>query len=105
MYSQATIEKLSKQLLALASQEIRIRDAYLFGSYASGFAGEYSDIDLAIISDDFVGSYFDDATRLDKFVLKTCSAIEVHPFRAEDFTPDNPFVAEILRTGKRITWN
>jgi hypothetical protein len=28
--------------------------------------------------------------------------IEPHPFRPEDFTPDNPEVAEILRTGIRI---
>jgi len=28
--------------------------------------------------------------------------IEPHPFRPEDFTPDNPWVAEILRSGIKI---
>lgn len=69
------------------------------------FALQYSDIDMAVVSDDFVGSLFDDSTRLGKYVIKTSFDIEVHPFRTEDFTPDNPLVAEILRTGKRIQWN
>ena len=87
------------------SQEFRVRDVYLFGSYAQGTAREYSDIDVAIVSDDFFGERFDDVKTLIKFMLKSSIDIEIHPFKTEDFTPDNPFVEEILRTGKRIQWN
>jgi predicted nucleotidyltransferase len=39
--------------LALESKGIRIDKIILFGSYAKGTANEYSDIDIAIISNDF----------------------------------------------------
>lgn len=105
MYSQEDLDGVIRRFLSMVSQELRVKDAYLFGSYAKGRAHEYSDIDMAVVSDDFVGSFFDDSTRLGKYVIKTSIDIEVHPFKTEDFTPDNPFVAEILRTGKRIQWN
>lgn len=88
-----------------ASEQFRIREVYLFGSYAQGNPREYSDIDVAIVSDDFLGDRFEDVKSLIRFMLKSSVDIEIHPFKTEDFTPDNPFVAEILRTGKRIQWN
>ncbi len=94
-----------RQFARFASKEFRVRDVYLFGSYVQGTAHEYSDIDVAIVADDFVGDRFDDVKRLIKFMLKSSIDIEIHPFKTEDFTPDNPFVEEILRTGKRIPWN
>ncbi|MBI5472199.1 MAG: nucleotidyltransferase domain-containing protein [Ignavibacteriae bacterium] len=105
MHSQEDLNNVIRRFLSLVSEEVSVKEAYLFGSYAKGVAHEYSDIDMAIVSDDFVGCRFDDSTRLGKYVIKTSIDIEVHPFKTEDFTPDNPFVEEILRTGKRIQWN
>ncbi len=105
MDREQSIESLIRRLVSLASEEFAIRDVYLFGSHAHGTPTEYSDIDVALVSDDFVGVRFKDVQRLLKYVVRTSSAIEVHPFKTEDFTPDNPFVEEILRTGKKITWN
>lgn len=105
MYTQADLNVLVKDFIARVSTEIRVKDIYLFGSYANGVATDESDIDLAIVSDDFEGIRIDDKKRLHKFLLHSSSALELHPFKTEDFTPDNPFVEEILRTGKRIQWN
>ncbi len=100
-------------LLQRFVQDIRyhlpIREVYLFGSYASGEANEDSDIDVAIVADGFRGiRYFDRQVIhhiIKKDLLKVYYNLEIHPFKTEDFTPDNPFVEEILRTGKRIQWN
>jgi predicted nucleotidyltransferase len=94
-----------KKFLKLASSEIRIKDAYIFGSRATGAVHDNSDIDVAIVSEDFEGVRLHDCKRLIKFMVKASYDLEVHPFRPEEFTPDNPFAAEILRTGKRIRWN
>ncbi|MCC6550311.1 MAG: nucleotidyltransferase domain-containing protein, partial [Ignavibacteriaceae bacterium] len=79
-----------------------LSSVYLFGSYAQGNADEYSDIDLAIVSDCFEGSRFFDKKKLNKYILQTSIDLEIHPFKTEDFTQENPFVREILRRGKRI---
>lgn len=83
-------------------QGIPVRNAYLFGSWVQGRADESSDIDLAVVSEKFQGIKFYDRRKLDDAVLSVDTDIHVHPYRPEDFTEDNPFVREILRTGVRI---
>jgi len=102
MYSQENLNKILSRFIQLVSSEINLRKVYLFGSYAKGKPHEYSDIDLALVSDDFEGSRFFDKRKTNKFLLKTTTDLQIHPYRPEDFTEDDPFVAEILRTGIRI---
>ena len=102
MHSQSDINNILNRFIGLVSAEFPLKSAYLFGSYAKGNAGDYSDIDLAVVSDKFEGSRFFDKKKLNKYILKTSIDIEVHPFRTEDFTVDNPFVKEILETGQKV---
>lgn len=82
--------------------DISIVHAVLFGSYARGTNNELSDIDLAVVSDDFKGVKFYDSKKLNKAMLRTSIDIETHTYRPEEFTEDDPFVAEILKHGIRI---
>lgn len=102
MYSQSDINNIVSKFVNLVSDEFPIKTVYLFGSYANGNAREYSDVDLAIVSDKFEGSRFFDKKKLNKYILKTSIDLEVHPFRTVDFTEDNPFVKEIIHTGLKI---
>jgi predicted nucleotidyltransferase len=81
---------------------ISIEQAVLFGSYAKGIQSEWSDIDLAVVSSDFEGIRLRDNMKLSKTRTKTSFDLETHPFRPEDFTPDNLFVKEILSYGIRV---
>jgi len=81
---------------------IQLQQVILFGSYAKGNNTEWSDIDLAVVSDCFEGIRFYDNMKLAKPVIRTNIDIETHPFRPEDFTTDNPYVQEILSYGIRI---
>lgn len=93
-----------KSLLELMRKAgISISSAYLFGSYASGKAGPWSDIDVALVSNDFTGVRFKDVVRLIS-VLKTYNHfIEFHPFRKSDFDARKDlFVKEIQDTGIKI---
>ena len=102
MYSQSDINNLVNKFVDLVANEFPIKSVYLFGSYAKGEAREYSDIDLAVVSDNFEGSRFFDKEKLNKYILKTSIDLEIHPFRTVDFTEDNPFVKEIINTGLKI---
>lgn len=102
MYSQSDLNNIVTRFINLVSDEFPLKSAYLFGSYAKGNAREYSDIDLALVSDKFEGSRFFDKKKLNKYILKTSADIQVHPFTPENFTEDNPFVKEIVQTGQRL---
>lgn len=90
------------RFLGLIKNDFSIQAAYLFGSTATGKAGRWSDIDIAIVSQDFRKDSFDTVRLLIPYILKIDSAIEVHPFRPEDFSETNPFVKEIVKRGLRI---
>lgn len=81
---------------------IHVQKAILFGSYASGKENEWSDIDLAIVSNDFAGNRFEDRNKIRKITLKVNSDISPMPFRPEDFNDSDYFVREILETGIKI---
>jgi len=86
----------------LESIGVHVQQAILFGSYATGKYDEWSDIDLAIVSDDFAGNRFNDRNKIRKVTLQVNSDISPIPFRPEDFNDSNYFVKEILETGIRI---
>ncbi|MBI3189609.1 MAG: nucleotidyltransferase domain-containing protein [Ignavibacteriales bacterium] len=108
MYTQEAVTKLIQQFVEIVSPVISIKSLYLFGSYATGTMREYSDIDVAVVSDDFQGIRFTDRQRINKLLIERTypnypfADLEVHPFTTEDFITDNPFVDEILRAGKRM---
>jgi predicted nucleotidyltransferase len=86
----------------IKSNNINIEKIILFGSYARGAGGEWSDIDIAIVSPEFSGIPFYDRKMLNPFILKVDTRIEPHPFKPEDFTEDNGFVSEILKNGVEV---
>ena len=97
------IEKTIKSYIEqLESIGVHVQQVILFGSYANGKYDEWSDIDLAIVSDDFAGNRFNDRNKIRKLTLKLNSDISPLPFRPEDFNDSDYFVKEILETGIRI---
>ncbi len=97
------INTLKKMLFSLERDNIKINEAFLFGSYAKGNYREDSDIDIALVSDNFKGIRFSDRKKLAKYTIQLDSRIETHPFRSADFQSRNNFFAnEIVSTGIRI---
>jgi len=93
-----------KKFIAQLKKAINIESAYLFGSYVKGTDKDYSDIDVAIVSDSFEGFVLADIEKIVNSTNNINRMIEPHPFRTEDFTEDNPFVKEIITTGIEINW-
>ncbi len=93
---------ISQYLAALKEHGFQIQEAILFGSYARGNANQWSDIDLALVSNEFEGVRFTDKNKIRKITISVSSDLEVLPFNPKDFTSGNPLVKEILATGIRV---
>lgn len=89
-------------LIALQRSNIPVKSAVLFGSYAKGENREWSDIDIALVSDLFVGDRIDDKDKIRDITLSVSNEIEVLPFAPDDFNEQDPFVREILKTGIKL---
>jgi predicted nucleotidyltransferase len=98
-----TVYRLINQYIdALKQRNIDVEGSFLFGSYAKEMATKWSDIDIAILTNEFIGDSFDFRFLLMKIARDVDIDIEPHPFLIDEFNEDNPVAAEILRTGERI---
>jgi predicted nucleotidyltransferase len=93
---------IEKYFQALKDNKIPINRAFLFGSYAKGGYNEYSDVDIVLVSSIFEGNRFADRNKIRKINLSVSNDLEILPYCPQDFTPEDPFVREILETGIEI---
>ena len=74
----------------------------LFGSYAKGTENENSDIDIAIISDDFEDIY-ECMANLMGMTWDIDARIEPHPIKKKDFDEvSDYFIKEVIDTGIKV---
>jgi len=84
------------------SEHYKIEAIILFGSYAKGTENEDSDIDIAVISDDFEDIY-DCMAVLMGMTWDIDARIEPHPITTEDYeNVSNPFIKEVVNTGIKV---
>ncbi|MDR0694313.1 MAG: nucleotidyltransferase domain-containing protein [Prevotellaceae bacterium] len=73
----------------------------LFGSYSKGNFNEHSDIDIAVVFDDY-DNHIQRQVELLKLTRYVDSRIEPHPFREKDFNINNPLAYEVLLSGEEL---
>lgn len=74
----------------------------LFGSYAKGTENEDSDIDIAVVSDDFDDIY-DCMAHLMGLTWNIDARIEPHPIKKKDFEEvSDYFIREVIDTGIKV---
>lgn len=73
----------------------------LYGSYASGINSEGSDIDLVVISDDFIGKdYWDRIEILSDIIYEIFAPIEAVAMTQEEWDRGDSFVTDFARNGE-----
>ena len=96
------INKVKDYIDILNRNGFPIKRAVLFGSYVNGNYNKWSDIDIALVSDEFEGIRFNDRKKIRQFKFEVSADIEPLPYTPNDFSTNDPFVKKILKTGVRI---
>ncbi|MEO5572226.1 MAG: nucleotidyltransferase domain-containing protein [Bacteroidia bacterium] len=104
MATQLTVINLVKQFASdVKAEGVHLRKVFLFGSYAHNRQRRFSDVDVALVADEFHGFVFKD---LDLFInakiKKSYSRIQVQTFSTSYFKKGDPFIDEIKRTGIEV---
>jgi predicted nucleotidyltransferase len=102
--STETVDETIDLFLNRLNKIIKINKAIVFGSYAKGTYDGASDIDVAIFSESFNGKK---SIEINTFLFSLAGefkeiCIEPIGFDVKDLFTDNPFVKEIIRTGREI---
>lgn len=98
-------EKIARQYAAEVKQALPIDKVYLYGSYAKKTARWDSDVDLCFFSSAIERNHiFDFLDKIWAFKGKYDKVITLEPnaFPTSELENDNPFVKEILRTGREL---
>ncbi len=98
---QATALNVAQQYANIVKANMHSDKIILFGSYSKGNFNEESDIDIAVIFNDYKNA-MDIQMELMRLRRKVDSRIEPHPFRKSEFEISNPIVNEIIKFGKEI---
>ena len=101
--SENQVTEIIKGFITELSQKIPIKEIILFGSYAQGDPQDYSDIDLAVISDWFEGKpRIESMQFLSRMAAAYNSLIEALPFTEEEYKnlDKRSFLASIIRSGR-----
>jgi predicted nucleotidyltransferase len=99
------VTNIIQQYIADVKKAMPIDKVYLYGSYAKGAQRENSDIDLCFFSQAFESSRsLDILTELFYLKIKYDKDILIEPnaFPTSELYSDDPFVKEVLRTGREI---
>ena len=104
MAAKRTVINLVKKFATdVKSEGVHLRKIFLFGSYAQNKQHRFSDVDVALVADEFQGFAFKD---LDLFInvkiKKSYSRIQVQTFSTAYFNKGDSFIDEIKRTGIEI---
>ena len=98
---QLAIEKVKLFLHEVQAEGIQLKHAILFGSMARNTQSKDSDIDVAIVSDQFSGVGFLDIPLFVK-ALRNNYIIQPKTFSTKDFENGDAFAEEIKKTGIEI---
>jgi predicted nucleotidyltransferase len=99
----AVIEIVGNYAQEIKSRGVHLRSVILFGSFARGRQHEWSDIDVALVADEFTGVGFVDTKYFSAVsIKKPYLRIEAITYPTEYFYAGDPFVDEIKKTGITI---
>lgn len=96
----ATVRSFANEVQASG---VKLHKVILYGSYAKGVQREHSDIDVALVADEFTGvgaldrKLFSKINIQDKYMY-----IETKTYPTDYFQSGDPFIDEIVKTGVEI---
>ncbi len=100
---QIAIETVTRLSHELQSTGIHLRKVILYGSFARGEQHEWSDIDVALVADEFTGFGYANIQRIGKVLVKPAyRMIEPKTYSTSYFEKGDAFIDEIMKNGLEI---
>jgi len=88
---------------ALEAEGVKPQKIILFGSYSTGTQHEGSDIDLIVISEDFVGKdYWERINVLAAAIVRVFEPIEAVAMTPEEWQSGDSLIADYARNGEVV---
>jgi len=99
----AAIKTVRNYAKEINDKGVNLRKVILFGSFAKGTQHEWSDIDVALVADNFTGVSFLDKKLFPYIGIKEpYIRIEAKTYPTDYFIESDPFIEEIKKTGIEI---
>ena len=100
----SVINHLKEMANEIKQSGVHLNKMVLYGSYSRNEQHKWSDIDVAVVADEFTGIGFEDVGLFARTLVKRPKLnIQPRTYNTKNFTADyDPFVEEILRTGIEI---
>jgi len=103
MDKDAVLKILSRFRKAIESKGMRINRLVLFGSYATGTYREGSDIDIVVVSENFIRKdYWERIEILSDAIYEVFEPIEAVAMTPEEWEKGESVIAEYARGGEMI---
>jgi predicted nucleotidyltransferase len=85
------------------NQNLHLRKVFLFGSFVNNKQHKWSDIDVALVADEFNNFGFEDMNYFVNVLIKEpYYIIQTQTYSTSYFKKGDPFIDEIKRTGIEI---
>jgi predicted nucleotidyltransferase len=100
---EGAIKRVKSYANEIAKQGINLNKVIMYGSFAKGTQHKWSDIDVALVADEFTGFGFSDRLLFSHVSIKEpYIRIEPKTYPTDYFQESDPFIEEIKRTGIEI---
>ena len=97
------IENIVLEYVKAICKNYKVEAIILFGSYAKGTENKDSDIDIAIVIDEFKDNIIDEEVEFMKIRKGIDYRIEPHIIRINDYKNlTTPFIKEVVETGIKV---
>lgn len=98
------IDQLNNYVKDVKALGVNLNKAILYGSYSRNEQKEWSDVDIALVADEFSGIGYFDSGLFSRANIKYADLnIQPRTYNTKDFSAEiDPFVEEILKTGIEI---
>ena len=94
------IETVRNYARDIETRGVHLRTVILYGSFAKGTQNEWSDIDVALVADEFTGFTFNDCKLYSGLgIRKPYIRIEEKTYSTDYFKQGDPFIEEIKKEG------
>jgi predicted nucleotidyltransferase len=100
MLDKSTAREIALKYTAAVTEVLKPSAVILFGSYVNGAPHEDSDIDIAIIINDFRGDWLETASML--YGLSWKISFDIEPHLLDETQDRSGFVEHVIKTGEVI---